>query len=101
MIEYFKQRVLGHPSRGVEDAESNINYDDLAQEISKGKNISKYPKHHSYHILLKNVTIFCPCPKKSSWGQIEEFWLMVLAETSTQPSTDFVLWLLVVSRANL
>lgn len=41
MIEYFKQRVLGHPSRGVEDAESNINYDDLAQEISKGKNISK------------------------------------------------------------
>lgn len=41
MIEYFKQRLLGHPSRGMEDAESNINYDDLAQEISKGKNISK------------------------------------------------------------
>lgn len=37
MVEHFKQGLLGHPSRRVEDAESNITYDDLAQEISKGK----------------------------------------------------------------
>lgn len=41
MVEYFKQGLLDHPSRSVEDAESNINYDVLAQEISKEKNISK------------------------------------------------------------
>lgn len=47
-------------------AESNVDYDGPAQEASRKKNISKWPRDCSCDILLKNVVAFGPCLKKSA-----------------------------------
>ena len=41
----------------------NVDYDSPAQEISEEKNISKWPRDHSYDILAKNVAALCTCLK--------------------------------------
>ena len=41
---------MSHNSRYMEDsgAKSNTDYDDLAQEVLEGKNISKWPRDWSF-----------------------------------------------------
>ena len=44
-------------------AESNVDYDVLAQEVSKEKDISKWPRDCSCEISVKNMAAFYPYPK--------------------------------------
>lgn len=48
------------------------------QEVSDGKNISKWPRDHSCEI--DNVDTFCPCPKNPPEAKLKSFRLMSLAE---------------------
>jgi len=43
-------------------AEGDINCDSLVQEVSEGKNISKWLRDLYYNILAKYETAFCPGP---------------------------------------
>lgn len=77
MIGCFKQGLLVHPSRSMEDngAESDEDYrdpngaeSDMDYRVPDGggserKDISNWPRYHSYNIFVKNVAAFCPCPK--------------------------------------
>lgn len=65
-VECFKYSLIDHPRKSTEDsdAEGNLNYEGLAQEISDKKNFSMQPTDCSCDILLKIVAAFCPCPKK-------------------------------------
>ena len=71
-----------------------------AQEVSEEKNIRILPRDCSCDILLKNVTVLCPCQKKIclSAANLENLALTTLAERFfRQPSTDCVAWLLVAT----
>jgi hypothetical protein len=61
-VEYFKWSLMGHPSRNKEEfvAGSNLNFVDLAHEISKEKNFRMWHKDIFCGILVKNVATFCP-----------------------------------------
>ena len=47
--ECFKQGLTGHPNRKMEfsGAEGDLNFGDLAQEVSQEKNFSMLPRDHS------------------------------------------------------
>ena len=63
----------------------------MAQEDSD-KNLSVLPKDHSCDILVKNVTVFCPCLKSLPEAKVKRFRLIALTkEVSKKPSLDFVL----------
>jgi hypothetical protein len=56
---------VGHPNRSMDNkAKGDLNFGNLAQEVSEGKNIKMWPRDHSCNILAKNVAAFRPCPKK-------------------------------------
>ena len=63
--ECFKWGLMGYPSRNKEDfvAGSNLNCDDLAQEISK-KNFRMWHKDCFCGILVKNVATFLPLSER-------------------------------------
>jgi hypothetical protein len=48
----------------VSDAEGDLNYGGVAQEVSEKKNFSMWPRDCSCDILAKNVAAFYPCPKE-------------------------------------
>lgn len=56
---------MDHVSRKVEDsdAESCVNFDSRAQEVSEGTNISTWPKYHPCDFLAKCSATFCSDPK--------------------------------------
>ena len=93
-VEYFKWGLMGHPSRNMEDfvAGSNLNYVDLAREISK-ENFRMWHKDSFCGILVKNVTTFCPCLKSLPEAKVKRLRLIALAKgISKQLSVDSVLW---------
>ena len=51
----------------------------LAQEASRGKNISVWPRDHSWDILAKDEAAFCPCPRSLSETKLKSFALLLLA----------------------
>ena len=70
----------------------------LAQEVSEEKKFSILLTVHSSDILVTNMTAFCLCPKSLPEAMVKSFGLISLAEESSkQPSTDLVVWLLVVT----
>jgi hypothetical protein len=75
---------MDHVGRKVEDsaAENSLNYDSLAQEVSEGKNISKWPKYHPCDFLAKHSAAFCSDPKNLPEAKLKSFELMALAEIS-------------------
>ena len=79
---------MGHTSRIMENnAEGNLSCGGPVQEVSEGKNISKWPRDHSCDNCGMNVAAFCPCPKNLSEANLKSFELMTLAgEISKQPS---------------
>lgn len=86
---------MGHSSRNMEDigAVGDLNYADLAQEVSVGKNFSMWPRDCFCDILVKNVAAFCPCLNSLPEAKVKRFILVVLTkEVSKKPSRDLVLW---------
>ena len=82
-VEILKCCLMGHPSRSIEDRGTkceSMNYVELAQEYSEGKNFSVLPRNHSCDILVKEMTAFCPCPKSLPEGNMKNFGLIPLAE---------------------
>ena len=67
-IEHFKWSIIAHPSciREESMANSNVDYESLAQEVSKEKRISQWPRDYSCDVLVNNVTASCPCPQISA-----------------------------------
>ena len=54
-VEHFKQTLIGHSSGSTEaSAEGDLNYRGPVQEVSEGKNFSKWPSDHSWNILVKS-----------------------------------------------
>ena len=52
MVRCFKQGLMGHTSRIMENnAEGNLSCGGPVQEVSEGKNISKWPRDHSCDIV--------------------------------------------------
>ena len=54
---------MDNPSRNLKNsgAECDLNYRDLAQEVSEEKNFSMWPRDCSCDNLVKNIAAFCPC----------------------------------------
>ena len=59
-MELFKWGLMKHTSRTIEDigAEGDLNYADMAQNVSVVNNFSIWPREYSYDILVK---IKCGC----------------------------------------
>lgn len=59
---------MGHTSRSIENSgtKNDLNCGDMAQEVSKEKEIIMLPRDCSRDILTKNVPAFCLCPKSLS-----------------------------------
>lgn len=59
---------MGHTGRSIEDggADNNVYYDGQTQEVSEGKNISKWPKGHFFFFFAKKVATSCPLSEKSA-----------------------------------
>lgn len=81
----------------MEDSiKGDLNCGSPAQEVSEGRDISKWPKGCSGDILVKNVPAFCLSPKNLPEAKLKSCGLMALAEEiSSQPSIDCAVWLLV------
>jgi hypothetical protein len=53
------------------------------------RNFSMLHEHHSYDVLMKDVTAFCPCLKSLPEAKVKRFQLIVLTkEISEKPSID-------------
>ena len=88
-----------HLNRSMEDSddECDLSSGCLNQVVSEVKNVSMWSKNRSCDILVKNVTIFCPCPKSLPKSKVKQFGLSSLAEEiSEEPSIYSVLWLVLV-----
>ena len=95
--ECFKAFV-DHHGRSMEDrgAESDVNCGGQAQKVSEEKNISQWPRHRSWDILVKNAAAFRPCPKTPPRSKLKSYGLTALAEERCRQSRiDCVAWLLV------
>jgi hypothetical protein len=73
-------------------AEGDLNTRDLAQEIAEEKSFNMFSSDHSWDILVRNVTAFCPCPKSLPEAKVKIFKLITLAKELSKPSLDSVLW---------
>ena len=64
---------MSYPSKNMEDfvAESVLNCEDLAQEVSVEKNFSMWPRDCFCSIVVKNVTTFCPCLKSLTEAKLK------------------------------
>ena len=52
----------------------------------------------SCEVLVNNLAVSCPCPKKLLEAKVKDFGLILLGEEiSKQPKIDSVTWLLVVT----
>lgn len=58
-IRHHKQDLMVQE----DSVEGNLNYGGQDQEVSEGKNFSKWPISHSCGILTRNIATFCPCLK--------------------------------------
>lgn len=78
VIKHFKCGLMDHLSRRMRDsAESAVNYEGPDQEVSEGKNISKWPRD----ILAKYVATFFFCPKNMPEAKLKSLGMMMaLAE---------------------
>lgn len=80
-----------------DNAERNLNYRDLAQEIQSGR-ILVIALETILVIIVKNVTHFCPCLSNLSEAKLKSFGSMTLAvEFRRLTSTDCVVWLLMIT----
>lgn len=90
---------MGQTSRIIEDSstEGKVDYAGTSQEVSEGKHISKWPRHHSCDILAKNVVGFYLCSKILLENKLKIFGLMSSAEEiSRKPFIVCAMWLLVI-----
>ena len=90
---------MGHTSRSMEDSrtlmssqalssiEGDLICGDLYQEVSGENNITLL----SCDILVKNVYIFCPCPKNQPETKLKSYRLTVFAEISIDPCITMLL----------
>jgi hypothetical protein len=66
--------------------ESDLNCADLAQEISV-ENFNMWPRNCFCGILVKNVSVFCPCLKSLPKAKVKRLRLIVLTtEVQKHPS---------------
>lgn len=71
------------------DIGSNVDYDDLVQEVLDEKNICKWSKDCSCDSLSKNVVSFCPCRKKNMpEAKLKSFKLLMLAVSTKYKSMN-------------
>jgi hypothetical protein len=64
----------------------------LAQGVSEEREFSIWPGDHSYDFLLKNIDVFCPCPKSLPEAKAKRFIVIISTkEDSKGPSIDSVL----------
>jgi hypothetical protein len=94
--DVFKWGLMGYSRRNMEDfaAVSDLNFADLAQEVSVEKNFSIWPRDCFCGILVKNVANFCPCLKGLPEAKVKRLRLIALTkEVSETPIIDFFLWL--------
>ena len=54
-------------------AEYDLNYADLAQEVSVEKNFRMWPRDYFCDILVKNVAAFCPCLESLPESKVKRF----------------------------
>lgn len=72
---------MDNPSRNMEDsrAESNLNYESPAQEVSGRTKISKCPKDCSCAFLKeKGSAAFCSCSENQTVAKLKSFWGYVI-----------------------
>ena len=88
-LECFKQSNESY-SRNKEDSgtKSNTNSDSLAQEVSKEKNISKWPRDCSSDILVKSVAAFGTCFKNLPETRLKSLGFRALTEKISRQSHD-------------
>ena len=80
------------------NAVGRVDYGGLAQEVSEGKNISKWPRGYFCENHAKNVTVFYPCPKNLPEAKLKTFGLTALVEKILRPPfTDCGTWPLVIT----
>lgn len=73
--------------------EGDLNYGNLAQEVSEEKHFCLMMRYHSYDILLKNLAGFWPYLKSLPEAIASVKRLIALRkEISKLPSIDSVLW---------
>ena len=84
---------MGHTGRSIEDggADNNVYYDGQTQEVSEGKNISKWPKGHFFSFLQRRWLLPALCLKNLPEGKLKTFGLMALAEEISDSSVWSVL----------
>ena len=90
-VECFKWGLMSHPTRNMEDfvADSNLNCEELAQDVSMERYFRMWPKDCFCGILVKNVAAFCPCLKSLPEAKVKRFILIALTkEVSKKPNRD-------------
>ena len=66
------------------------------------ENTRKWFTDYSYNILAKKMAVSLSCSKNLPESKLRSFGLLILAEEiSRQPSIDCVMWLLVISYADV
>lgn len=69
-----------------------------AQETSEGGDISNWTRDRTCDSLMKNGVSFSPCTKNLPEAKLKSMGQISLAvEISSQPNTDSVTWLLVIT----
>lgn len=65
LVGCCKQALVGHRGRNVEGSSAENNVDCEGSRGSE-QSISKWARDCFSDILVKNMSVFCPCPKKSA-----------------------------------
>jgi hypothetical protein len=83
------------------NAVSDLNYVDLAQEISKEKYFRMWHKDSFHGILVKNVVTFSPCLKSLPEAKVKRLRLVSLTrEVSKKTRRYSVIWLSLMKSLN-
>jgi hypothetical protein len=94
VLAYCKQSVLGSSSGGTEDQNScrNDSSEVRDQDDSGGNEdpIRYWTRRHSYYILAKNLSMFCPCPGTLNKSEVKgdelvrHWWIMPVILTTQE-----------------
>lgn len=87
-MECFKGSLVGYCSRNVENflAESDLNYADMAQDVSVEKNFTMCSRDNFGDNLVKNLTAFYPCLKSLPKAKLKRFILIVFTKEVSKKS---------------
>ena len=65
---------------GDSSAEGDLDCEGLAQDVSE-EDISRWPRDHSFNILVKNMAAFYPFPKSLPEAKLKNYGLTALQRT--------------------